>query len=399
MIQQKHDHSESKFPKTDAKILSKSEKTKSTPPIPPPAPPDSKDSKRANKTTKLFWKEVSQQGHPTIWDEMRPSQVDKDFILHFFERPTKGQPETNNFQNGIKMAKVINVLDQKRSNFINIGMTRLPPLNLLTMEALSLHTEIMSKESIEKLLKMLPTAEEISRIQEAQNREPNLPLGTAEQFLLTLSSMDGLDSLLGLWIFKLDLELLDKDVKRPLMDLKSGLESVRKSETFKSILNMFLTVGNFLNESNIKGFLLDYLEKASDVKDTFQKHSLLYHSTYWIMKEDPNNDCDLHKELETFIKMSRVNFDEVNKTLSQIKTLGKSARKYLDELCMKGRLFMIQSQINDFEMQMNRFLDEANEEISKVDVLYKRIFHKEYEEFLLWLGISQNAFNEYKVSV
>jgi len=31
--------------------------------------------------------------------------------------------------------------------------------------------------------------------------------------------------------------------------------------------------------------------------------------------------------------------------------------------------------------------------------LYKRIFHKEYEEFLLWLGISQNAFNEYKVSV
>jgi hypothetical protein len=33
---------------------------------------------------------------------------------------------------------------------------------------------------------MLPSEEDISRIEEAQEQTPDLPLGTAEQFLLTL---------------------------------------------------------------------------------------------------------------------------------------------------------------------------------------------------------------------
>ena len=48
------------------------------------------------------------------------------------------------------------------------------------------------QEGIEKLLTMLPSEEEVSRIEEAQELNPELPLGTAEQFLITLSSISGL---------------------------------------------------------------------------------------------------------------------------------------------------------------------------------------------------------------
>lgn len=53
---------------------------------------------------------------------------------------------------------------------------------------------------------MLPTEEEKGKILEAQMNTPDIPLGTAEQFLLTLSSINELYPRLSLWAFKLDYE-------------------------------------------------------------------------------------------------------------------------------------------------------------------------------------------------
>ena len=51
---------------------------------------------------------------------------------------------------------------------------------------------------------MMPTEEEKTNILEAQMANPDIPLGTAEQFLLTLSSISELEARLTLWSFKLD---------------------------------------------------------------------------------------------------------------------------------------------------------------------------------------------------
>ena len=53
---------------------------------------------------------------------------------------------------------------------------------------------------------MMPTEEERTQILEAQMSTPDIPLGKAEQFLLTLSSISELNSRLSLWAFKLDYE-------------------------------------------------------------------------------------------------------------------------------------------------------------------------------------------------
>lgn len=57
---------------------------------------------------------------------------------------------------------------------------------------------------------MLPTEEERVKIQEAQLVNPDLPLGSAEQFLLSLASITELPARLKLWLFKSDYENMEK---------------------------------------------------------------------------------------------------------------------------------------------------------------------------------------------
>lgn len=57
---------------------------------------------------------------------------------------------------------------------------------------------------------MIPTEEEKQKIQEAQLVNPDVPLGSAEQFLLTLSSISELSARLQLWAFKMDYEATEK---------------------------------------------------------------------------------------------------------------------------------------------------------------------------------------------
>lgn len=57
---------------------------------------------------------------------------------------------------------------------------------------------------------MMPTEEEKTKIVQAQLENPDIPLGSAEQFLLTLASISELEARLKLWAFRLDYEALEK---------------------------------------------------------------------------------------------------------------------------------------------------------------------------------------------
>lgn len=84
---------------------------------------------------------------------------------------------------------------------------------------------------------MLPTKEEKSRIQEAQAANPDLPLGSAEQFLLTLTSISELPARLKLWAFKLDFE-----------------NSEKVSKNFHSVHSLIFLLLNNYNLTIIKNF-------------------------------------------------------------------------------------------------------------------------------------------------
>ena len=57
---------------------------------------------------------------------------------------------------------------------------------------------------------MVPSEEEVARIQEAMLANPDVPLGSAEQFLHMLSTISGLEARLNLWLFKMDYDNMEE---------------------------------------------------------------------------------------------------------------------------------------------------------------------------------------------
>ena len=92
---------------------------------------------------------------------------------------------------------------------------------------------------------MVPSDEEIAAIQEAMQSSPDVALGSAEQFLLTLSSISELQARLQLWAFKLDYDALEK-----VMILKETLLKDKK----KNELHLSSNV-NFKNTITDSAFL------------------------------------------------------------------------------------------------------------------------------------------------
>ena len=59
-------------------------------------------------------------------------------------------------------------------------------------------------------MSMVPSEEEVARIQEAMLANPDVPLGSAEQFLHMLSTISGLEARLNLWLFKMDYDNMEE---------------------------------------------------------------------------------------------------------------------------------------------------------------------------------------------
>jgi hypothetical protein len=301
-----------------------------------------KYANKRKKTMKLFWKEVREDRSllakltkkKTIWDEIKQVQIDTQKLEYLFESKAKdlSLSKSRNGLDALNQRKVkITVLDAKRSNAINIGMTKLPPMRTIKSAILKMDSSIMNREGIEKILTtMMPTEEEKSRIIEAQLANPDTPLGTAEQFLLNLASISALEARLKLWAFQLDYAQIEKEVAEPLMDLKQAIEEIERSETFRNILGTLLSIGNFLNSTNAKGFQIDYLEKVPEVKDTVHKHSLLHHLCLFIQEKfDPELSSDLYSEFSAVNRASKVDYTEVAKNLKKMQQDCKASWDHL----------------------------------------------------------------------
>uniref|UniRef100_A0A4W3J1S4 Formin homology 2 domain containing 1 n=1 Tax=Callorhinchus milii TaxID=7868 RepID=A0A4W3J1S4_CALMI len=366
------------------------------PPLPfkdPPVPPSPSSPTTKRKTVKLFWKELKQSegpfksckfGRGTVWASLDQVKVDTSKLEHLFESRAKELP-TKKGADGKRQGVI--VLDPKRSNAINIGLTVLPALHIIKNAILNFDEYAINKEGIEKILSMVPTDEEKQKIQEAQLANPDVPLGTAEQFLLTLSSINGLTARLQLWAFKLDYEVMEKEIAEPLFDLKLGMEQVAKNKTFKCLLATLLAIGNFLNSSS--GFELGYLEKVSEVKDTIQRQSLLYHTCNLVVENFPDT-TDVYSEIAAITRSAKVDFDQLSENLVQLERKCKASWDHLKVIAKHETKPVLKN-------KMTEFLKESTERIIILKVVHRRIINR-FHSFLLYLGHPSNSARDLKVT-
>jgi hypothetical protein len=296
--------------------------------------------------------------------------------------------------------KEITILDAKRSNMIMIGMTALPPPRVIKTAIIKMDSTIITKEGIEKLLTMLPTDEEKQKILEAQMANPDIPLGSAEFFLLNLSSISEIKARLELWLFKLDFESIEGEIAEHLMDLKMGMEELKRSKTFKDIIRVLREIGNFLNSCDAKGFQLDYLSRVPEVKDTVHKHSLLQHLCSIIL-EKCKDTTDLHADLGGISRCSKADWDEISRKITKLETDCQLSWENLRAIAKHDSSTFLRnntlvSDRNDEASKLSDFLADCAERIQVLKLVHDRLINR-FRKFLVYLGYSRNQALEYKV--
>ncbi|KAF4103429.1 hypothetical protein G5714_016312 [Onychostoma macrolepis] len=333
---------------------------------------------KKKKTIRLFWNEVRpidwqysnhKRCRESLWSKLDPVKLDTAKLENLFETKSKELPVTKKTAADGKRQEII-VLDSKRSNAINIGLTVLPPPRTIKTAILNFDEYALSKEGIEKILTMIPTEEETQKIQEAQLANPDTPLGSAEQFLLILSSISELSARLQLWAFKMDYDALEKEVAEPLQDLKEGMDQLEKNKTLRCILSTLLAIGNFLNGTNAKGFELNYLEKVPEVKDTVHKQSLLHHVCSIVVEKFPESS-DLYSEIGAITRSAKVDFDQLQENLCQMER-------------------------RSLKQRMSDFLKDCAERIIILKIVHRRIINR-FHSFLLFLGHPAYAIREVSI--
>ncbi|NXB76615.1 FHOD3 protein, partial [Donacobius atricapilla] len=352
---------------------------------------------KKKKTIRLFWNEVrpfewqcknNKRCREFLWSKLEPIKVDTSKLEHLFESKSKELPVTKKTAADGKRQEVI-VLDSKRSNAINIGLTVLPPPRTIKTAILNFDEYALNKEGIEKILTMIPTEEEKQKIQEAQLANPDVPLGSAEQFLLTLSSISELSARLQLWAFKMDYEIVEKEVAEPLLDLKEGMDQLEHNKTLGFILSTLLAIGNFLNGTNAKAFELSYLEKVPEVKDTVHKQSLLHHVCTMVVEKFPDS-TDLYSEIGAITRSAKVDFEQLQENLCQMERRCKASWDHLKAIAkheMKPSL----------KQKMSEFLKDCAERIIILKIVHRRIINR-FHSFLLFMGHPPYAIREVNIN-
>ncbi|XP_004843099.1 FH1/FH2 domain-containing protein 1 isoform X2 [Heterocephalus glaber] len=370
------------------------------PPLAAPLPPSALDGPplpTKRKTVKLFWRELKLAGchtgsrshfgpSPTLWASLDPVSVDTARLEHLFESRAKDVLPSKKTGEGRRT--MTTVLDPKRSNAINIGLTTLPPVHVIKAALLNFDEFAVSKDGIEKLLTMMPTEEEKQKIEEAQLANPDVPLGPAENFLMTLASTGGLASRLQLWAFKLDYDSMEREIAEPLFDLKVGMGQLVQNTTFRCILATLLAVGNFLNGSQSSGFELSYLEKVSEVKDTVRRQSLLYHLCCLVLQTQPDSS-DLYSEIPALTRCAKVDFEQLTENLGQLERRSRTAEESLRSLAKHELAPALRARLTHFLAQCAR-------RVAMLEVVHRRVCNR-FHAFLLYLGYTAQTAREVRI--
>ncbi|MBN3316843.1 FHOD3 protein, partial [Atractosteus spatula] len=341
-------------------------------PLPPPPPPELLSLPALPC--------VSRFGPQTIWASLQPVSVDADQLRHLFG-------SRGSLLGGWKPApcrkQCVSVLDIKRSNIINIALSRLPPPRLITHTILSMDNCVLDREDIQRLQSLVPTEEELTLIREAQRATPSSPLAQAELCLLTLGSVPHLSPRLELWAFTLDYDSLEREIAEPLFHLKLAMEQLASNQTFRHILATVLAIGNFLNGGKARGFELGYLGKLAQVRDTASRQPLLHHTCTFLLDTYPQ--CtDLYSEITAVAKAAKCDYSQVQSNLTQLQNRCKASWEQLHwmECDSRGE--------EAVRTQLPEFLRDCEERLAVLRAVYRRVTNR-FHSFLLFLGYSSTA--------
>lgn len=217
-----------------------------------------------------------------LWQEIDETVLDNlDEFTELFSRQTAMPIKVKVEAKPAKM-QTIKVLDSKRSQSVGI-FSRSLHFDFAEIEhaIYSCDTSVVSLETLQQLMEIKATDEELQLIKDAACAQNDAPLDAPEQFLLKMSNISCSSQRISCIVFQADFEDGYNLVQRKVDTVGNLCEFLIDNENLKRLFSIILTLGNYMNGGNrmrgqADGFGLDVLPKLKDVKSKDSKVTLLH---------------------------------------------------------------------------------------------------------------------------
>eukprot|EP01133_Synstelium_polycarpum_P017416 gene17416-20781_t len=225
----------------------------------------------------------------------------------------------------------VTVIDPKRAQNIGILLSRFKGTsNDAVFDAITnLDEKVLDLETINQLIKYIPSKEEIDAIkafkvsQEAKPEEERLNLGKAEQFIDKISTIPRLTQRIQALHFKLN---FPEKLYQAKPDIRIFNEAMNDLQTprFYSVLELILSLGNFINHGTIRGnasgFKVDSINKMADTKSNSRDKYNLVHYLVELMERIQPNLIDFYEDLPNVIEAATLSFSTSANEIRMLKS-------------------------------------------------------------------------------
>ncbi|XP_012583232.1 PREDICTED: protein diaphanous homolog 1 [Condylura cristata] len=281
-----------------------------------------------------------------------------------------------------KKVKELKVLDSKTSQNLSIflGSFRMPYQEIKNV-ILEVNEAVLTESMVQNLIKQMPEPEQLIMLSELKDEYDDL--AESEQFGVVMGTVPCLRPRLNAILFKLQFNEQVENIKPEIVSVTAACEELRKSDSFSSLLEITLLVGNYMNAGSRNagafGFNISFLCKLRDTKSTDQKMTLLHFLAELCENEYPDV-LKFPDELAHVEKASRVSAENLQKNLDQMKKhisdVERDIQKFPDATDEKDK----------FVEKMTSFVKDAEEQYEKLQMMHSNMetLYKELGEYYLF---------------
>lgn len=281
-----------------------------------------------------------------------------------------------------KKVKELKVLDSKTAQNLSIflGSFRMAYQEIKNV-ILEVNESVLTESMIQNLIKQMPEPEQLKMLSELKDEYDDL--AESEQFGVVMGTVPRLQPRLNAILFKLQFSEQVENIKPEIVSVTAACEELRKSESFSSLLEITLLVGNYMNAGSRNagafGFNISFLCKLRDTKSTDQKMTLL-HFLAELCENDYPDVLKFPDELAHVEKASRVSAENLQKNLDQMK-------KQISDVERDVQNFPAATDERDkFVEKMTSFVKDAQEQYNKLRMMHCNMetLYKELGEYFLF---------------
>uniref|UniRef100_K9IQ00 Protein diaphanous homolog 1 n=1 Tax=Desmodus rotundus TaxID=9430 RepID=K9IQ00_DESRO len=328
-----------------------------------------------------------------FWTKVKEDRFENNELFakltHAFSAQTKTSKAKKDQEGGEekksvqkKKVKELKVLDSKTAQNLSIflGSFRMPYQEIKNV-ILEVNEAVLTESMIQNLIKQMPEPEQLKMLSELKDEYDDL--AESEQFGVVMGTVPRLRPRLNAILFKLQFSEQVENIKPEIVAVTAACEELRKSESFSSLLEITLLVGNYMNAGSRNagafGFNISFLCKLRDTKSADQKMTLL-HFLAELCETDYPDVLKFPDELAHVEKASRVSAENLQKNLDQMK-------KQVSDVERDVQNFPAATDEKDkFVEKMTSFVKEAQEQYTKLRMMHSNMetLYKELGEYFLF---------------